>query len=91
MSCPAAAVGSAAAAASDFVDEACVLGENLDEPLPWVMQSFSSVPLGSLVDPKHKAKMWAKQFVELELLAAESTTQTLFMLDVNIRYLQGIF
>ena len=73
----AAAAGSAAAAASDFADEACVLGENLDEPLPWVMQSFSSVPLGSLLDPKLKAKIWAKQFVELELLAAEFTPQTL--------------
>ena len=83
LSRPAAAAGSAAAAASDFVDEACVLGENLDEPLPWVMQSFSSVPLGSLVDPKLKAKIWAKQFVELELLAAESTPQTLFMLDAQ--------
>ena len=72
-----------AAAASDFVDEACVLGENLDEPLRWVMQSFSSVPLGSLVDPKLKATIWAKQFVELELLAAESTPQTLFMLDAQ--------
>ena len=81
---PAAAAGSAATVASDVVvDSACVLGENIDEHFPWVMQSFSSVPLGSLVDPKIKAKIWAKQFVELELLAAESTPQTLFMLDAH--------
>ena len=35
------------------------------------MASFSSVPLGSLVDPKVKAKIWAVQFVKLHSLAGE--------------------
>ena len=50
-----------------------MLGENHDKPFPSVMQSFSSVPLSSLVEPNLKAKIWAKQFLEVEWLAAEST------------------
>ena len=45
------------------------------------MQSFSSVPLGSLVDDRVKAKVWANQFVELELLVGESAPQTMYLLD----------
>ena len=32
------------------------------------MSSFSSVPLGSLVDSKLKARIWAGQYIELDLL-----------------------
>ena len=49
-----------ASAALDCVDDAGVLGENHDEPFPWVLQSFTSVPLRSLVEPELKAKTWAK-------------------------------
>ena len=40
------------------------------------MQSFTSFPLGCLLEPKLKAKIWAMQFVDLELLVSDSTYQT---------------
>ena len=52
-----------------------------EEVLPSHMQSYASVPLGSLLDPKIKAKIWAKQYVDLELLVGETTYETTFMLD----------
>ena len=52
-----------------------------EEVLPSHMQSYASVPLGSLLDPKIKAKNWAKQYVDLELLVGETTYKTTFMLD----------
>ena len=52
-----------------------------EEVLPSHMQSYASVPLGSLLDPKIKATIWAKQYVDLELLVGETTYETTFMLD----------
>ena len=75
---PAAAAGSAATA--EGVDD--VVGEAPQDLLfPPEMQSFSAVPLGSLVDDRVKAKVWANQFVELELLVGESAPQTMYLLD----------
>ena len=48
---------------------------------PTNMQSFSSVPLGSLVDTKLKSKIWANQFIELELRVGDSTAQPIIMLQ----------
>ena len=43
------------------------------------MHTLSSVPLGSLVDNKLKAKIWTCQFVELELLVGDNKTPVLIM------------
>ena len=49
------------------------------------MASFSSVPLGSLVDPKIKAKLWTGQFVELYSLVGEFSESPVLIFDVNNR------
>ena len=49
------------------------------------MASFSSVPLGSLVDPKIKAKIGAGQFVELDSLVGEFSESPVLIFDVNNR------
>ena len=51
------------------------IGDNEDAS-PFDMQSFASGPLGCLLEPKLKAKIWAMQFVVLELLVSDSTYQT---------------
>ena len=72
---PSAAAGSAATAADEANvarDTPVMAGCTDFQPdislYPTNMQSFSSVPLGSLVDAKLKSKIWANQFIELELL-----------------------
>ena len=72
---PSAAAGSAATAADEANvarDTPVMAGCTDFQPdislYPTDMQSFSSVPLGSLVDAKLKSKIWANQFIELELL-----------------------
>ena len=49
------------------------------------MASFSSVPLGSLVEPKIKAKIGAGQFVELDSLVGEFSESPVLIFDVNNR------
>ena len=49
------------------------------------MASFSSVPLGSLVDPKVKAKIWAAQFVELDTLVGEFSESYILISDTKNR------
>ena len=49
------------------------------------MASFSSVPLGSLVDPKVKAKIWAGQFVELDSLVGEFSESPVLIFDTQNR------
>ena len=49
------------------------------------MASFSSVPLGSLVDPKVKAKIWAGQFVKLHSLAGEFSESPVLIFDTQNR------
>ena len=80
---PAAAAVSATTAEEDSDVSGCMLGEAQDElPFPCEMQSLSYVSLGSLVDAKIKAKIWAMQFVDLELLVGESAPQTMYLLDL---------
>ena len=52
---------------------------------PTNMASFSSVPLGSLVDPKVKAKIWAGQFVELDTLVGEFSESPVLIFDTKNR------
>ena len=49
------------------------------------MASFSSVPLGSLVDRKVKAKIWAGQFVELDTLVGEFSESPVLIFDTQNR------
>ena len=52
---------------------------------PINMASFSSVPLGSSVDPKIKAKIWAGQFVELGTLVGEFSESPVLIFDTKNR------
>ena len=52
---------------------------------PTNMASFSSVPLGSLVDPKVKAKIWAGQFVQLDTLVGEFSEYPVLIFDTKNR------
>ena len=91
ISGPAAAVGSAAG--SGAAAARCIravpdtlvsgVGEAPDQAYPSDMQRFASVPLGKLVDPKVRAKIWAKQYVDLEILVGNTTPQTMLVLDVD--------
>ena len=77
ISGPAAAAGSGAAAARCIraVPDTLVssVGEATGHAYPSDMQRFASVPLGKLVDPKVRAKIWAKQYVDLEILVGNTT------------------
>ena len=74
---PAAAAGSGAAAARCIRTVPDILvsgaGEAAGQAYPSDMQRFESVPLGKLVDPKVRAKIWAKQYVDLEILVGNTT------------------
>ena len=54
-------------------------GEAMDHPSN--MDTFSSVPLGSLVDERIKSKIWGKQFVDLGLLVGTPKSQTTLFVD----------
>ena len=68
------------AAAQPIAARVGIVGER-----PNNMASFSSVPLGSLVDPKVKAKIGAGQFVELDSLVGEFSESPVLIFDVNNR------
>ena len=72
----------AAAGDINVVDGAAPMriGEN---SRPAGMQTFASVPLGSLVDSKVKAKIWAGQYIELDLLVSEATETPLLVFDAR--------
>ena len=54
-------------------------GEAMEHPSN--MDTFSSVPLGSLVDERIKSKIWGKQFVDLGLLVGTPKSQTTLLVD----------
>ena len=68
-----AAAGSAAAAS-----DAGVLGEESPQ-FPTNIQSFSAVPLGSLVDTKIKERIWSNQYIDLGLLISEAAHETTYL------------
>ena len=51
------------------------LGEALTSS-PKNLNAFAAVPLGSLVDPKIKEKIWSDQYVDLVLLISDSVPET---------------
>ena len=73
----------AAATATGTADAAPMLavagGEAMDHPSN--LDTFSSVPLGSLVDERVKSKIWGKQFVDLGLLVSTPKSQTTLLVD----------
>ena len=60
-----------------------VSGEQQTFALPGNSSSFSSVPLGALVDAKLKAKIWSRQYVDLALLTGDSSTRYSVVLDAG--------
>ena len=88
---PAAAVGSAAG--SGVAAARCIqavpdtlvsgVGEAAGQAYPSDIQRFASVPFGKLVDPKVRAKILAKQYVDLEILVGKTTPQMMLVLDVD--------
>jgi hypothetical protein len=50
-------------------------------PYPEGMRNLSSVPLGSLLDGKIKAKIWSKQFIDLAIMLASPTESFTLTLD----------
>ena len=50
---------------------------------PSGMNSLASVPLSSLLDSKIKAKIWAGQYVELDLLIGEPVEKPMLIFDVS--------
>ena len=49
------------------------------------MSSFSSVPLGSLVDSKLKARIWAGQYIELDLLLGGIVDNPVLIFDIRLQ------
>ena len=47
------------------------------------MSSFSSVPLGGLVDSKLKARIWAGQYIELDLLLGGVVDNPVLIFDIR--------
>ena len=58
-------------------------GEHQTFPLPGNSSSFSSVPLGALVDANLKAKIWSRQYVDLALLTRDSSARYSVVLDTG--------
>ena len=58
-------------------------GEQQTFSLPGNSSSFSSVPLGALVDSKLKAKIWTRQYVDLALLTGDSSARYSVVLDTG--------
>ena len=52
---------------------------------PHNMASFASVPLGSLIDPRLKAKLWAGQFIEIDSLVGEFHESPVLIFDTQNR------
>ena len=48
------------------------------------MSSFSSVPLGSLVDSKLKARIWAGHYIELDLLLVGVVDNPVLIFDIRL-------
>ena len=49
------------------------------------MSSFSSVPLGSVVDSKLKARIWAGHYIELDLLLGRVVDNPVLIFDIRLQ------
>ena len=84
-----ASVSPAPAAATELPSavDTCAAATALPREIPHAsnMSSFSSVPMGGLVDSKLKARIWAGQYIELELLLGGVVDNPGLIFDIRLQ------